>query len=74
MWQVFDDLIKSSSPGNDGNIGFFFEEVLVSVGPLPDHVHQAEIIPLILSPGVSRFNANDEKVDAFPKPEVPCTL
>lgn len=48
-WKQFDEALASTSPGNDGNIGIYFEVT--------------EIMPF--AQGVYRFNGKDEKVDSF---------
>jgi len=53
-WDTFDEMISSTAPGNDGNIGFFIDE--------------PEIIPDIPVAGVRRFDASGP-VDSF-APEV----
>eukprot|EP00040_Diaphanoeca_grandis_P013160 m.66531 g.66531 ORF g.66531 m.66531 type:complete len:566 (+) comp23700_c0_seq1:59-1756(+) len=50
-WDLFNELVKSTPPGNNGNIGFFID--------------QPEIIPHISKSGIRRFDATGERVDSF---------
>ncbi|KAG8443549.1 hypothetical protein GDO86_012090, partial [Hymenochirus boettgeri] len=50
-WELFSQLLRSTSPGNKGNIGFYFEAV--------------EITPQ--AGGVHRFNGDKPEVSGFPK-------
>lgn len=51
-WGKFEEALKTTAPGNDNRIGFYFRE--------------PEITPPILKTGIYRFDANDSQVDAFP--------
>ena len=48
-WAAFSKALESSSPGNGGAIGFFFDD--------------PEITPLIAKPGRTYYNDKDEPVD-----------
>lgn len=50
-WEVFEKALEKTNPGNDGNIGIYFEAT--------------EITPFAV--GIHRFNEKDERVDSFPK-------
>ena len=50
-WEQFNQALTSTPPGNDGNIGIYFEAT--------------EITPF--ANGVHRFNSKDERVDSFAK-------
>ncbi|VDI53383.1 xylulokinase [Mytilus galloprovincialis] len=49
-WEKFEDMVKSTPMGNNGNFGLFFGQV--------------EVQPFVK--GTFRFNEKNEKVDAFP--------
>lgn len=49
-WEKFNDMLKKSPPGNNGNIGIYFD--------------QTEIQPVVM--GTFRFNEKDELVELFP--------
>ncbi|XP_053321981.1 xylulose kinase [Spea bombifrons] len=49
-WEEFSKVLQSTSPGNNGNIGFYFDVM--------------EITPHAI--GIHRFNANKQKVSEFP--------
>jgi len=56
-WDRFDELLRSSTPGNDGSIGFYFSE--------------QEITPQVSNPGIFRFAPSGKSVPDFdPKTEV----
>ena len=50
-WDCFDQALQSTPPGNQGNIGIYFEVT--------------EITPFAV--GVHRFDSSGERVDGFPK-------
>ena len=50
-WDTFRTLIHKTTPGNDGNIGFYIRE--------------PEITPPIFTTGITRFNGRGTKVDHF---------
>ena len=50
-WEAFEKALKRTSPGNDGNIGIYFDEM--------------EITPFAVR--THRFNEKDKRVDSFPK-------
>ena len=50
-WEAFEKALKRTCPGNDGNIGIYFDVM--------------EITPFAV--GTHRFNEKDERVDSFPK-------
>tara|TARA_B110000208_G_C11786826_1_gene435956 strand:+ start:152 stop:1786 length:1635 start_codon:yes stop_codon:yes gene_type:complete len=55
-WDAFNALVATTPAGNDGNVGFFFE--------------QAEIVPHIETPGVRRFNSDGVLVESFASPAI----
>lgn len=50
-WKVFGEALERTEPGNDGNIGIYFEAT--------------EITPFAV--GIHRFDEKGERVDSFPK-------
>ncbi|XP_041421136.1 xylulokinase homolog (H. influenzae) isoform X1 [Xenopus laevis] len=50
-WEVFSQVLTSTHPGNNGNIGFYFDAM--------------EITPQAI--GVHRFNSDSQKFSEFPK-------
>ena len=51
-WESFADALAATPPGNDGRIGFYFDE--------------PEITPRTAAAGVRRFAADDAAVESFP--------
>lgn len=51
-WDKFSEFLRTTPPGNDGRIGFYFKE--------------PEITPPVLNTGIHRFDADDRKVEKFP--------
>ncbi|XP_053408288.1 xylulose kinase-like isoform X1 [Mercenaria mercenaria] len=49
-WKKFDEMLLKTPPGNNGNIGIYFDK--------------KEIQPVAM--GTFRFNENDERVESFP--------
>ncbi|KAG8573328.1 hypothetical protein GDO81_012363 [Engystomops pustulosus] len=50
-WEEFSNILRSTPPGNNGHIGFFFDVM--------------EITPQVV--GIHRFNAKNQKVSEFPQ-------
>jgi xylulokinase len=55
-WDAFNALVASTPAGNDGNVGFFFE--------------QPEIVPHITTAGVRRFDGEGGTVESFATPAI----
>lgn len=51
-WEAFNEALRETAPGNNGNIGFYIKE--------------PEITPTILKTGIFRFDRNDSHVKSFP--------
>jgi xylulokinase len=55
-WKTYDAMLQQTEPGNGGRIGFY--------------INEPEITPTIVTPGISRFGADDQPVEFSPAEDI----
>ncbi len=55
-WKTYDAMLQQTAPGNGGRIGFY--------------INEPEITPTIVTPGISRFGADDQPAAFSPEEDI----